>query len=234
MTNSTNTMMVAIIALVIGLAVGFGGASLAKKAMPDSGAMMAANQPMASGNMMGGATDSKASDLRNTLSSALTAHVDLASMAMRKGYDGSADFDASAKALDDNSVAISQAIGSVYGDEAGATFLKNWRAHIGFFVDYTTALKKGDKAGQDKAISDLRGYSATSAAFLSQANPNLPESVLEQTFNMHIDQLVAMINAYAAKDYTTSYAKQMEAFDHMNKTAGVLAGAIVKQYPDKF
>ena len=55
------------------------------------------------------------------------------------------DFNAVAKQLDANSVALSKAIGSVYGAAAGKQFLdgKNlWRAHIKYFVDYTVATRE--------------------------------------------------------------------------------------------
>ena len=77
------------------------------------------------------------------------------------GITGSPAFAASGKALDQNSVALSKSIASVYGVNAGKTFLDGpfmWRAHVGFFVDYTVALSKNDKAGQDKAVANLQTY----------------------------------------------------------------------------
>ena len=65
--------------------------------------------------------------------------------ATNAGVTGSKTFPAAAQALDDNSVALSKAIGSVYGAKAGQTFLNGkfmWRAHIEFFVDYTVARRR--------------------------------------------------------------------------------------------
>ncbi|MGH3091217.1 MAG: hypothetical protein ACRDOG_02635, partial [Gaiellaceae bacterium] len=61
---------------------------------------------------------SRAADLRVTLDRLLAEHGELAVFAMQKGFDGSKDFDAIAAALDENTVALGEAIGSVYGDEA--------------------------------------------------------------------------------------------------------------------
>ncbi len=83
---------------------------------------------------------SPAADLRVTLDELLGEHALLAMFATQKGYDGAPDFEAIAGALDQNGVDLSEAIGSVYGDEAGTKFLDGgllWRDHIGFFVDYT-------------------------------------------------------------------------------------------------
>ena len=91
------------------------------------------------------------SDLRALLGRQLGEHAALAMNATNLGVIGSPAFPAAAKALDRNSVALSKSITAVYGKAAGKAFLDGkfqWRAHIGFFVDYTVARAKKDKAGQ--------------------------------------------------------------------------------------
>ena len=61
------------------------------------------------------ATKLTASDLRNTLNQLLGEHAVLAMNATNLGVKGSKAFPAAAKALDRNSVELSQAIGSIYG-----------------------------------------------------------------------------------------------------------------------
>jgi hypothetical protein len=177
-----------------------------------------------------------ASDLRVTLGRLLGEHAVLAMVATQKGYSGAKDFKAIAAALDANSVDLSEAIGSVYGQEAGQKFLDGdalWRDHIGFFVDYTVALAKKDKAGQDKAVNDLMGYVEAFSAFLSKAT-GLPQAALRESIAEHVNQLKGQIDAYAAGDYEQAYALAREAFAHMVMTGDTLAGAIVKQSPEKF
>ena len=97
-------------------------------------------------------------------------HVALAAAATGAALDGrDAEFKAAAGALDANSIAIAQAIGSVYGTDAEAAFLPLWRRHIGFVVDYTTGVAASDRAKQDKAVSDLSPIRRTSAP--SSARP---------------------------------------------------------------
>src|SRR3954471_19898561 len=99
-----------------------------------------------------------AGDLRVTLDNLLGEHALLAIWATQAGYSGAKSFPALAAQLDKNSVAISKAIGSVYGAGAAKQFLdgKNlWRAHIGYFVDYTKALAAKDAAGQKRAVAHL-------------------------------------------------------------------------------
>jgi hypothetical protein len=175
-----------------------------------------------------------ASDLQNTLDNLLSEHADLAILGMQKGYDGSADFMPAAAQLAKNTDDLSAAIGSVYGADAAAKFKALWTAHIGFFVDYATATKANDAAKKQTAKTNLDGYKKDIAAFLSGANPNLPNDAVQATFQAHIDQLLSAFDAYVAKDYAKAYLSFHEAHDHMFMAGATLAGAIAKQMPQKF
>ncbi len=226
--NSKGTapvMMVSIITAIVGLALGFGIA----KAMVNNDDV---NTKTATSSQPDTAT--KAADLRVVLNALEREHVDLASAATRNGFDGSADFKASADALDANSVSLAKAVGSVYGAKAETKFLEIWRSHIGFFVDYTVAAKGGDKAGMDKAVTNLGGYADAISDFLSGANPNLPREAVHQLITDHIGLLKTTVDTYGAKDFAGSYAKQHEASEQVGKIADAISGAIVKQSPDKF
>lgn len=179
-------------------------------------------------------TDTKAAGLRVVLNNLEAQHVDLASAATRAGFDGNANFTATAGALDNNSVAISKAIGSVYGAEAEAKFLEIWRSHITFFVNYTVAAKGGDQAGMDKAVSDLNGYVSAISDLLGGAT-GLPKDAVASLITEHVGLLKTAVDKHGAGDFAGSYAAQQEARDQITtKIADTLAGAIVKQSPDKF
>ncbi len=176
-----------------------------------------------------------ASDLRTTLNTALAEHVWLAAAATEAALDGrTGEFKSAAGALDANSVALSQAIGSVYGQGAGTAFLELWRKHIGWFVDYTTGAARKDKAMQDMAVKNLMGYADDFGAFLASANPNLPKDVVAGLVREHVVGLKAVVDAQAARDWPTAYARLREAAGHMQMIADPLAGAIAKQFPEKF
>lgn len=188
------------------------------------------------GGMSDLAAASPAADLRVTLDSLLGEHALLAVAATQKGLDGDKDFEAAAAALDANSVELSEAIGSVYGDEAAKQFLDGpslWRDHIGFFVDYTVGLATKDNAAQMEAVDNLTGYSGAFSGFLAGAT-GLPQDALQDGIQMHIGQLKGQIDAYAAKDYDEAYGQAREAFVHMIETGDTLAGAIQEQSPDMF
>jgi hypothetical protein len=182
-----------------------------------------------------GAQTMAASDLRTTLNTGLSEHVWLAAAATEAALGGrSGEFQNAAAALDANSVALSQAIGSVYGQGAGTAFLELWRKHITFFVDYTTGVAKKNQAMQDKAVKDLLGYADDFGAFLASANPNLPKDVVAGLVRDHAVGLKAVVDAQAKGDWATAYTKLREAAAHMQMIADPLAGAIAKQFPEKY
>lgn len=225
MPEDKNKSMMLVVALVVGVLVG-GGIGYASGNKKDNSMMQ--NSASAS------STTTKAAGLRVVLNNLEAQHVDLASAATRAGFDGSPMFEASAGALDQNSVALSKTIGSVYGAGAESKFLEIWRSHITFFVNYTVAAKKGDKAGMDKAVSDLNGYVSAISDLLGGAT-GLPKQAVASLITEHVGLLKTAVDKHGAGDYAGSYAAQQEARDQItSKIADTLAGAIVKQSPSKF
>jgi hypothetical protein len=187
-------------------------------------------------SLSAGDATSSAVGLRVTLDNLLGQHAILAMRATQKGYDGSADFASAAAALDRNSVALSKAIASVYGKQAGNEFLngKNmWRDHIRDFVAYTVALKKGDKAGEARAVANLHAYIVGFGTFLAKAT-GLPPTAVENDLVTHVQQLKNQIDEYAAGHYAAAYRTFDTAYRHMFMTGDVLSAAIVKQSPANF
>jgi plastocyanin len=182
-----------------------------------------------------GMTDSSAANLRVDLNHLLGEHVYLAARATGAALGGQqAGFEAAAASLDMNSVDLSRAIGAVYGPDAEAAFLPLWRAHIGMVVEYTQGLATDDTAKQTKAVNDLVGYTEDFGAFLSAANPNLPRDTVASLVKDHVLSLKAVIDAQKARDQAGVYNGLREAIGHMGHIADPLAGAIAKQFPDRF
>jgi hypothetical protein len=176
-------------------------------------------------------TAMSAADLRVTLDNLLGEHAVLAMNATNAGYSGSKSFPAIAAQLDENSVALSKAITSLYGKAAGNTFLNGkfmWRAHIGFFVDYTVALAKHDKAGQNAAVAKLGKYVNKFGAFLAGAT-GLPTAEVQNDLLAHVTQLKQQLDLYAAHKYAKAATTFDGAYNHMFMTGDLLAGAIAKQ-----
>ncbi len=170
-----------------------------------------------------------------SLRALLSEHVYLASAATSAALGGRRpEFEAAAAALDANSVDVAKAIGSVYGPDAEQAFLPLWRKHIGMVVDYTVGKAAGDRAKQDRAVSDLVAYAQDFGAFLAGANPNLPKAVVADLVKHHVVTLKDVIDAQAAKDPARAFTAQRTGAAHMQMIADPLAEAIVRQFPDRF
>jgi hypothetical protein len=179
--------------------------------------------------------DSPAVELRSTLDHLLSEHAYLAVVAMRKGVDGKADFDAAAGALNQNTEDLSAAIASVYGEEAGAQFKKMWSAHIGFFVEYVQATAEKDESGRKDALEKLADYKTDFSKFLETATgERLEASALAEGLQMHVNQLVGAFDAYVAGDYEKAYEYEHEATSHMFMVSKGLSSAITDQFKEKF
>lgn len=171
------------------------------------------------------------SDLRALLGRQLGEHAALAMNATNLGVTGSKAFPAAAKALDRNSVALSKSIAAVYGNGAGTAFLNGrfqWRDHIRFFVDYTVAVAKKDRAGQNKAVANLKRYTLEHGKLLGGATGLAPKAV-QADLLQHVLELKAQLDAYAKGQYTRAANLYQDAYAHMFMTADLLAGAIAKQ-----
>jgi hypothetical protein len=212
------------------LAVGCSGGAMSSAS---HGHMAMGQTTMSDATMATSAT--KAADLRATLDYLLGEHLLLAASATGAALGGrDPQFKAAAAALDANSVDIAKAIGSVYGEGAQDAFLPLWRRHIGFVVDYTVGVATKDKAKQDKAVTDLVQYTQDFGAFLASANPNLPKEAVADLVKSHVLTLKDVIDAQAAGDQSKAFAATRAAYGHMTMIADPLAGAIVKQFPDRF
>jgi hypothetical protein len=182
-----------------------------------------------------GDADASYASLRTLLSSQLGEHVLLAGAATNAALQGrSAEFDAAAAALDANSVDLSQSIASVYGEDAGNAFLPLWRAHIGFFVDYTLGAAAMDQNAKDAARAELDGYRNDFAAFISGANPFLPKDAVAENLVPHIETLTSVIDAQSTQDFTMAFTSLRESYEHTGMLGKILADAIAQQYPEQF
>jgi hypothetical protein len=173
------------------------------------------------------ATDAAA--LRATLTSLLSDHVWLAGNALDTAVQHKGDLKdpqvvGAVKALDANSVALAEAIGSVYPD-AEKPFLASWRQHIGFFVDYTLGKATENDKQVAKAKADLDAYRTSFGQLINSVVPELPADAVAKELVPHVNSLYAAIDASVAgkPDYQT---KLSMAADHMVMTAEILAGGI--------
>ena len=182
----------------------------------------------ASPSMAAGATTTTAAaQLYAGLDQLLTEHVDLTANVVQTAITTSPTSSATKQALaalDQNTQGLGRAIGSVYGPAAQQQFLKLWRAHIGFFVNYTLGVAGHDPAKVATANKDLAGYTSQFAAFVAGAT-KLPKAAVAADLKGHVTTLETAINAIVAKNPDAGAKLEMAAM-HMSGTAQVLATGI--------
>ena len=176
----------------------------------------------------GARTNTAAARLYAGLDQLLREHVDLTAnvvqTAITKGPSSAATKQALA-VLDQNTKGLGAAIGSVYGSAAQAQFLKLWRAHIGFFVNYTLGVATHNAAKAANANQDLAGYTSQFSQFIAGAT-KLPAAAVAADLKGHVSTLETAINAIVAKSPSAGKKIEMAAM-HMDGTAQVLAKGIV-------
>jgi len=228
MESHGNKAVVAIVTLVLGLAVG-GGVGYAAAANMDN------KDDMNHSSMSAAKTSDKASDLRATLVSFGTEHMDLTYGAVSSALQGSKSAEADQADLIKNGNDLAAAVGSVYGADAEKTFKDVWTLHLVQFVNYAVASSKGDEAGKTTALETIDSqYTKPLAAYLAKANPNLPEDALYSGLKEHVDMTAVMIDDQAKGDYAAATAQRDMGVKHLEGLMTTLAGGIVKQFPEKF
>ena len=183
----------------------------------------------------GGVTNTAAAQLYAGLEQLLREHVDLTANVVQTAITrgpSSAQTKAALAALDQNTQGLGRAIGSVYGSAAQAQFLKLWRAHIGYFVNYTLGVATGDQAKVATAKKDLAGYISQFSVFIAGAT-KLPKTAVAADLQGHVSTLETAINAIVAKSPEAS-AALLAAENHMAGTGAVLAQGIAASMPAKF
>jgi len=184
-------------------------------------------------------TDDGASSLRAGLTSLLQEHLYLASIAIETAVDAGGDLTgpdvvAAVATLDENSVALAGAVGSVAGEENGEAFLGLWREHIGFFVEYTLGRATGDDARAGDAVTALDGYKLAAGAFFEEiTGGTLVADQVEQVLAPHAVTTFAALDALAAGD-AEAFGLVREAAQIMPNIAAALSGGIVAALPDQF
>ncbi len=182
-----------------------------------------------------GMVDTPAAGLRSALTQLLSEHALLLIKTIDAAtHSRTIEYEAAFAALDANSIDLSKAVGSVYGDDAGTAFLGLWRKHIGFFVDYALALIDNNDVAKEKAANELTGYAQDFAAFLNSANPDLPADVVAGSVTEHAKTTLAAIDATVMDDPAAYYAALRTAYSHMSMIANGLSDAIIAQFPDIF
>ncbi|MBO3276323.1 hypothetical protein [Pseudomonas schmalbachii] len=145
-----------------------------------------------------------------------------------------AQADTAAREVVANATSIANSLAPLYGQPAADQLLKLLAGHWGAIKAYSDAAVAKNDAKKKAATNDLVSNAKEIASFLSGANPYLPNDTLVNLLTAHGGHHVSQIDQLAAKDYAGE-AKTWHAMrEHILMIADALAGALVKQFPDKF
>ncbi len=133
-----------------------------------------------------------------------------------------------------NAKALASMIRPFYGQAASDGLLNLLAGHWAAVRDYNTAVVNHSKPGQDKAKQDITANAHEIARFLSGANPHLPEDAVFGLLAAHGAHHVAQSNQVAAKDFRGEAQTWHAMRKHMLTISDSIAGALAKQFPEKF
>lgn len=134
-----------------------------------------------------------------------------------------------------NAKSIAAAIEPFYGKAANEKLFGLLAGHYGAIKDYMNAtMPKPNDSKQKAAVEKLTNNAKEIAAFLSGANPNLPEATLVGLLAAHGGHHVAQINQLQKNDFAGEVETWVAMKGHMYTIADALTSALVKQFPDKF
>ncbi len=174
------------------------------------------------------------SDLRLALDRLLGEHMVLAAQAMRAGVTQGPDFAAAKASLDANSGDLADAVGRVYGGDAGGAFEEVWTRHTDAYLAFVEALGSGDEEQRAASLDALHAYHDEIADLFVSVNPLLDREAVADLIRRHVQALITQAEATAAGDPARAIAATREGYVGTFAVGAALADAIARQFPDRF
>jgi hypothetical protein len=129
-------------------------------------------------------------------------------------------------ALGDNTAALSQLVTAAYGRTNGDRFAQLWQHHVTDLLAYANGVAGKDASATQTARSALLADAQAYGSWLAGASKGQVEgSDAAAGVRMHVQELMAQADAYAARDYDRAYRIQRQAYEHMFTAGAGLAKA---------
>ena len=141
--------------------------------------------------------------------------------------------EAAANAVVANAKQLSDAVAGFYGKAAGERMLTLLAAHCVAVKAMTDAEHAGDRAAVNAAMTTLTQNEDEIAAFLSGANPYLPQDAVRGLLVAHGAHHAAQIGEVMRGDRAGEAKTWTAMQQHMDVIADALAAAIARQFPQK-
>ena len=225
---NTSSKIIVVVAIVAALGLGtLFGSMIAMKNDKDTQANTSTSEV---------AADSSAAKLRVDLNNLLREHVTTNLVVNRNIIDGAsqAKIDGAKAAQTANAVAIATAVGSIYGQGAQDAITPPFVEHLAQSNNYAVAVKSGDMAAQETALTALRAELRKVADVFNSVIPSVSSDALYSALSAHEDLLNQAGVEYQNGNFEKAYALENEALVQISGGADVLTTGIITAKPDMF
>ena len=219
----SRTGLVVLVTVVLGVAVGCGPGAAGR---PGSSPVAPENHHRVMRLVAAGAAPSSPRQVRAGFEQLLGLHALLAVRQMRSLVAAPALGQAAGVALQTNTDGLTRLVGSAYGGAQAGRFTMLWQRHLGDLVAYAKAVAGHDTSAKQTAGAALLADADAYGAWLAQASRGrVRASEAAAGVRMHVTELMAQADAYAAGDYAQAFRIQRRAYEHMFTAGAVLARA---------
>jgi hypothetical protein len=129
---------------------------------------------------------------------------------------------------------LGDAIKPYYGEAAGIKLAELLREHIILAGEVVSAVKSKNQTDLKEYNKEWYRNADDIAKFLSTANPNWSQKVLQDLLYMHLQLVTDQVTARAMNDWKTDILAFDKGENHIIKLADTLTEGIIKQFTEKF
>jgi hypothetical protein len=128
--------------------------------------------------------------------------------------------------LQANTDALSRLVESAYGGAPADRFTPLWQRHLADLLAYAKGVGGKDSSAEQTARTLLLADADAYGSWLAEASKGrVAASDAAAGVRMHVTELMAQADAYAARDYRQAYRVERAAYEHMFSAGGGLAKA---------
>jgi hypothetical protein len=135
---------------------------------------------------------------------------------------------AAGASLQQNTSELTRLVGSAYGGAQAGRFTTLWQRHLADLGSYAKGVAGHDSAATQTARAALLADANAYGSWLAGASKGrVRASDAAAGVRMHVQELMAQADAYAARDYAQAYRIERAAYEHMFSAGAALAKASV-------
>jgi hypothetical protein len=135
---------------------------------------------------------------------------------------------AAAASLQANTDALSRLVAAAYGSAQADRFTPLWQRHLADLVSYAKGVAGTNTSAKETARAALLADADAYGSWLAGASKGqVKASDAAAGVRLHVQELMAQADAYAARDYAQAYRIEREAYEHMFTAGAAVAKASV-------